>query len=134
MLIRIKNRESEVFCKQVYEEGKKRSWPGLAMEVSDICKTIGIEDVNEAAVSKSDIKEAIFNHHYSDMMTIVGSKSKLEAIKNDDFTKVQEYFDDKSVANGRMAFKVRSQMVPEIPGNFKNRYKVKGTIYGGFNL
>ena len=40
---------------------------------------------------------------------------------------LQEYFDDKSVANSRMSFKIRSQMVPEIPGNFKNRYKRKET-------
>ena len=65
------------------------------------------------------------------MMAIVGSKPKLEAIKGDDFTEVQEYFNDKSVANGRMAFKVRSQMVPDIPGNFKNRYRVKGTTSEG---
>ena len=30
-----------------------------------------------------------------------------------------------------MAFKVQSQMVPEIPGNFKNRYRVKGTTSEG---
>ena len=47
------------------------------------------------------------------------------------FTEVQDYFNDKSVGNSRMAFKVKSQRVPEIPGNFKNRYKVKGTISEG---
>ena len=33
----------------------------------------------------------------------------------------------------RMAFKIRSHMVPEITGNFKNRYKVKGTISEGLS-
>ena len=79
-------------------------------------------------VSKAEVKEAIFKHHYSDMINIINTNSKLEAIKGDDFTKVQEYFNEKSVSNSRMAFKIRSHMVPEIPGNFKNRYKVKGTV------
>ena len=39
--------------------------------------------------------------------------------KDDDFIEIQEYFRDKSVENTRMAFKVRSEMVPDIPGNFK---------------
>ena len=131
LVIRIKNHEPDTLCRQVYEEGRKRSWPGLAKEVSDICETIGIEDVNIVMVSKTEVKEAIFKHHYSDMISTINTKSKLEAIKGDDFTEVQEYFNEKSVSNSRMAFKVRSLMVPEIPGNFKNRYKVKGTLSEG---
>ena len=38
---------------------------------------------------------------------------------------MQGYFEDKSVDNGRMAFKIRTQMLPGIPGNFKNKYKKK---------
>ena len=30
-----------------------------------------------------------------------------------------------------MAFKVRTLMVPDIPGNFKNKYRVKGTVDEG---
>ena len=48
---------------------------------------------------------------------------KLKNIKNDNIEKVQEYFHEKSVEKSWMAFKVRSHMVPEIPGNFKNRFK-----------
>ena len=47
-------------------------------------------------------------------------------IKDEDFSTVQEYFKDKSVENTRMAFKVRSKMVADIPCNFKNKYKRKG--------
>ena len=131
LLIRIKNHEPNTLCRQVFEEEKSRSWPGLAKEVSEICKTVGIEDVNHVAVSKYEVKEAIFKHHYSDMIAVINTKSKLEAIKENDFTQVQEYFNEKSVSDSRMAFKVRSLMIPEIPGNFKNRYKVKGTISEG---
>ena len=55
------------------------------------------------------------------------ASKKLEDIKEEDFSEVQEYFKDKSVDNARMAFKVRCKMVEDIPGNFKEKYKRKGT-------
>ena len=30
---------------------------------------------------------------------------------------------DKSIENGRMSFKIRCQMLENIPGNFKNKYR-----------
>ena len=84
-------------------------------------------------VSETERKEAIFKHHYNDMISVINTKSKQEAIKRDYFTKVQEYSYEKSVINSRMAFKIRSHMVPKILGYFKNRYKGKGTISEGLN-
>ena len=65
------------------------------------------------------------------MIEEVRSKTKLDGIKEEDFTEVQSYFNDKSVENARMAFKIRTHMVPKIPGNFKNKYKKKGTVSEG---
>ena len=127
LLLRIQNHEPETLCRQVYEEGRKRSWPGLAREVSDICEKIGIPDVNKVMVPKAEIKKAIFEDHYRDMIEEVKSKSKLDPIKDEDFTELQEYINEKSIANSRMSFKIRSQMVSDIPGNFKNRYRKRGT-------
>jgi hypothetical protein len=127
LLMRIKNHEMGTLCRQVYEEGKHMGWPGLGQEVSDICAELGIPDVNNMMVSKHEVKNAIFDHHYNDMVNIVNTKTKLDDIKGEDFREVQSYFNDKSVENTRMAFKVRTQMVPNIPGNFKNKYRVKGT-------
>ena len=45
--------------KKIYMEGKSMGWPGLWQEVKDICKEIGILDVNEEPVSKAEIKNAI---------------------------------------------------------------------------
>ena len=61
------------------------------------------------------------------MIEEVKSKAKLDPIKDEDFTEIQEYFNEKSIANSRMSFKIRSQMVSDIPGNFKNRYRKEGT-------
>ena len=126
LMIRVKNHEKGTLCRDIYEECKRNGWPGLGREVSDICQELGIPDVNEVVVSKQEIKEAIYKHHYSDMTDIVQKQTKLENIKNDDFHEVQNYFKDKSVERARMAFKIRSQMVPKIPGNFKNKYRVRG--------
>ena len=54
------------------------------------------------------------------------SRQVYDHIKDEDFSNIQEYFKDRSVENTRMAFKIRSHMVTEIPCNFKNKYKKKG--------
>ena len=76
-------------------------------------------------VDKSDVKKAIFNHHYDAMKEEMSSMSKLEPVQNEDFRDLQSYFDEKSIENGRMAFKICCQMVDNIPDNFKNKYKNK---------
>ena len=55
-------------------------------------------------------------------------KTKLERIKHEDFREVQKYFGEKSVENTSVGFKIRTQMVPEIPANFKNNYRVKRVL------
>ena len=47
-------------------------------------------------------------------------------VKDDDFSEVQDYFKEKSVETARMAFRVRCQMVKDIPGNFKQKYRKEG--------
>ena len=44
LLMRIKSQGMDTLCRQVYEEGVKNDWPGLAKEVSEICKEIGISN------------------------------------------------------------------------------------------
>ena len=123
LLMRIKNHEKDALCRQIYEEGKAKGWPGLGKEVTDICKEINIPDVNNEALAKTIVKEAIFNHHYEAMKKEMDGMTKLEPIKNYDFRQAQEYFKNKSIENGRMAFCIHSQMLDDIPGNFKNKYR-----------
>ena len=90
-----------------------------------ICTAIDIPDVNEQDVPKKEIQKAIFNHHYREMKKEINRMKKLEPIKDEDFTEVQNYFLDKSIENGRMSFKIRSQMLENIPGNFKNKFRLE---------
>ena len=71
----------------------------------------------------SEIQDAIFEAHHSSLLCQFETSKKLEAIKNDNFRQMQQYFNDKNLANARLKFKIRSKMVDKIPGNFKNRYK-----------
>ena len=48
---------------------------------------------------------------------------KLDDVKNDDFTKVQSYFNEKSIETGRLSFNMRCSMLQEIPGNVKKMVK-----------
>ena len=127
LILRIKKQTQGSLSRQVYEAGKANKWPGLGKEVSEICHNIGIPDVNGIEVSKSDVKEAIFNHHYADMKReMEEGYTKMKDIKDDNFTEVQSYFKEKSIETTRMAFRVRCKMVKDIPGNFKQKYKKEG--------
>ena len=131
LLLRIKKHDKSTLCRQVYEKGRANGWPGLGVEVTDICNELEIPDANDVEVSKAEVKKAIFDHHYNSMKKEMeeskpGSK-KLNDIEQEDFREVQDYFHYKSVDNGRMAFKVRCQMVPDIPGNLKGKYNKKGS-------
>ena len=128
LLLRIKQQDMNTLSRQVYEEGKANGWPGLGAEVATICEEIGIKDINNAQMTKQNIKSAIFEHHLADLKgEMEKATGKLAPIKNDDFRQVQDYFHIKSVETCRMAFRVRTQLVKDIPGNFKNKYRRKGT-------
>ena len=46
--------------------------------------------------------------------------------KDEDFSKPQSYLNEKSVENSRMAFRIRSEMVQDIRGNYKDMYRRQG--------
>ena len=56
LLMRIRNHNEETLCRQIYEEGELREWPGLGQEVREICTTLDIPDVNKEFIPKSVVK------------------------------------------------------------------------------
>ena len=111
LLMRIRNHNEDTLCKQIYLEGESNNWPGLGQEVREICQILDIPDANKEFINKSEIKNAVFNHHYKEMKEEVMKMKKLDPIKHEDFKEAQKYLYDKSIENGRMAFKVRTQMI-----------------------
>ena len=106
----------------VLEEQKINGWPGLYVETTKICKTIGIPNVNTNISSKQMIKDAIFRHHYQEMKVEISKSKKMEKIKNEDFSKIQPYMMVKSIQQARMSFRIRCELVENIKGNFKTKY------------
>ena len=64
--------------------------------------------------------------HHEDMLGQFENSRKLQDIKNDNFSTLQDYFNDKNLENSRMKFKIRTKMLEKIPGNFKNKNQENG--------
>ena len=122
LLLQIKCLEEEALARQIYQQAEDNNWPGLGQEVREICQQIQIPDINKYTIEKKQIQTAIFEAHHKDMMKQFDHSKKLKDIKDDNFRGLQDYFHDKNLTNARMKFKIRTKMVENVPGNFKNRY------------
>ena len=91
----------------MYLEAEANSWPGLDREVRDICQQLKIQDLNEYRLTKQEMQQAIGKSHQEDMLSQFEHSSKLQDIKNSDFSTFQAYFNDKSIENARTKFKIR---------------------------
>ena len=105
-----------------------KQWPGLSVEVREICTELGIPDINMNNIPAEDIGKAVLEHHNKELVEEVLQSKKMKEHKNDNFKHVQEYFKDKSLYNCRMAFRIRSEMVKDIKGNFSDKYRRKGVL------
>ena len=65
----------------------------------------------------------MINHHYLEVKSKVESSKKMMSHKDDNFKEVQPYMKGKSVENVRLAFRIRCEMVNEIRGNYKDKYR-----------
>ena len=126
LLKRIKGQKTDSLSKQILEEQKSNKWPGLSQEVTNICEEINIPDINDCEISAREIKQAVFDHHYAEIKSKISSSKKMMSHKDENFKEVQDYMRGKSVENIRVAFRIRCEMVQEIRGNYKDKYRRKG--------
>ena len=63
LLKRIRVQSPTILSRKVLKEQKKNDWPGLSIEVRDICKELGIPDLNGNEMTANHIKTAIIEHH-----------------------------------------------------------------------
>jgi len=98
-------------------------WGGLSAEVEQICREIGVENVNEKVVSREELKTAVEWHNIKETKEEMEKLKKLEGVRNQDFRKPQEYMKEISVEKARQAFRVRSKMIQSVKMNFKNLHK-----------
>ena len=59
-------------------------WPGLAREVTDVCKVVGLEDISRKSVTKEEVDEAIFFVNQKELKEDMSKYEKLKDIKNEE--------------------------------------------------
>ena len=126
LLKRIKSQKQVSLSQKILEEQRANNWPGLSREVTDICEQVKIQDINYIDISAREIKLAVFEHHYEELINKISISKKMMKHKEDNFKEVQEYMKGKSVENIRVAFRIRCEMVKEIRGNYKDKFRRKG--------
>ena len=89
--------QEKSLANMIYKQQLEKNWPGLSEEVREICKAVGLEDINQKDVDKEAMEEAIFFHNYKEMKQELQGYKKLEDIKDNDFTKMPEYMDNRSL-------------------------------------
>ena len=119
---RIKKQEGSL-AKAVYDEQVTMGWGGLAKEVAEISKKLGIENENTAEMSKDELEERVVMANYKEMKDEMEKYEKLKTVKNEDFREPQEYMNLRAIDKGRMAFRIRTRMVNKVRMNFKNMFK-----------
>ena len=126
LLRRIQGQSNKTLSRKILDVQQSNQWPGLAAEVKEICLELGIPDSNESCISVGEIKNAILDHHDRHLVEEVAKSKKMSQHKQDNFKQVQEYMKGKSVDKCRMAFRIRCEMVKEIKGNYKDKYRRMG--------
>ena len=59
--------QKDSLANAIYEEQRHIGWPRLAKEATEICKQIGVADVNEENATKDEIEDGIFYSNYMEM-------------------------------------------------------------------
>lgn len=125
MVVRLQQQDVSSLARQVYEQQLALGWPGLAEEVSQICKTVGLPDVNFSKVKKEKVQEMIYYHHYKDLKDELYKSKKMEEVKHEDYRVAQPYMEDKSIDRCRTKFRIRTQLMKTFKDNFRSKYRQK---------
>ena len=126
MLKRIKSQTLDTLSRKILEEQWTNQWPGLSREVAEICDNLDIPNINENSITVGKLKTAVFDHHYKELKDKISKSKKMMKHTDEDFSKPQDYLNEKSVENSRMAFRIRCEMVQDIRGNYKDKFRRQG--------
>ena len=126
LLQRLKNQDNRALSSKILKVQQAKEWPGLSVEAREICSELGLPDINQYQMSGADIKLAILDHHDRQLFDEISKSKKMKNHLNDNFKHIQEYFKEKSLYHCRLAFRIRCELVKDIKGNFKDKFRRKG--------
>ena len=86
----IRRQEEGGLAREVLGEQLQMGWPGLAQEVSQICKDILLPDGARVDIDKEDIKKGVMYDHLKALKLQLRGK-KLELMANSDVSRRREY-------------------------------------------
>ena len=120
MVIHLRSLDKNTLERQVYEEQKINSWPGLASETRKICEELGIEDCNSTEQNKAIYKKNIISacHKNNEENLRKMARGKCERIQNEEYGR-KEYLQKKNIYNVRQEYRTRFRLQP-FAGNYSN--------------
>ena len=108
LVLHIRKLKENSIAKLIYEEQKRKQWPGLARETKIICTALKIPDCNETYIEKSEyillVREAI--HRKNESMLRLLAVGKCQRIIGEDYGKKQ-YISKKNIFNVRVQYRAR---------------------------
>ena len=119
MIMAIKEMGPNFLARKVYKEQLRQGFPGLAQEVTMICREVGLDDGNLSTLTKGQVSTAIREHHKEEMVREMGKK--MEDLVDSEMGKVKEYMLNNNIADSRTMFRYRTKML-ELKENMKGRY------------
>ena len=103
-MVQIKCLKKGAFAKQIYIQTEENCWPGQEIKLNTSGNNLRHQQRQNI---KKYIQAAIFEAHYSSLLSQFEASKKLKAIKNCNFRQMEEYFKDKNLVNARIKFKTR---------------------------
>ena len=122
LVMAIWQQEEDCLARQVLEEQVRQGWPGLASEVKEICRQVGLPDATDQKTSldKDAIKDAIKVHHLQSLKDNMTGE-KLQIMKRTDMREKRPYTKLR-VDECRMAFRLEVFQF-DCRANMPTRYK-----------
>ena len=139
MIFHIRGLEEKAMAKKVWTEQWEQGWPGLAMEVSNICEVLAIPDINIIRMSdyskkmiRNLTREACRSKDEECMRSEMDGLVKCDSIKIDEF-KLQDYFVKLNLYESRDMFAIKCNM-NKLRGNYRNGGQSKDLVCVGCKM
>ena len=119
--VTLKAREDTLSGK-IYKIQSHMEWPGLAREDTDICKMVGLDNINTTEVTKAEVKKAVWDSHIKRVKEELLKLSKVRYMVDNDLGKPAKYLHEMSLVEARVMFRVRSNMM-WLKDEMRNKYR-----------
>ena len=119
--------EKENYARDILQEQLRQGWQGLAQEVVDICKKIGLPNACLEYVHRKKVCEAILMSHLQVLKKEYDMK-KLKHLQHTDIRFRQSYMNISSLEYARIEFKYRTNMLDN-RANMGKKYSEKNCVH-----